>query len=143
MGFDAATVASPLDWNFRPYTEAEGIIDEPTDKQIAAFMHEIKDTLKKVAGDIGGDDFDPENPLAMLAALDTLDLDKVTSIVADMAAPYSRLCSGHPTAAQINKLPMRRRQLFYAWLMREVMSPEAVPAAGMRPVSALPRAVGG
>ena len=58
-------------------------------------------------------------------------------LLGDMAVIFSELCSGKPTAAQINALPVRVRTIFFAWLQGEVMSPEAVTGAGQTQVTPL------
>ena len=74
---------------------------------------------------------DPDaDPEAMLKAVDDLEPDKFVEVMTDLADMHSKLCSGKPSRAQILAVPIRRRFALYAYLQGEVMSPEAVPAAG-------------
>jgi hypothetical protein len=55
-----------------------------------------------------------------------------------MCEVYSGLCSGTPTAESIRQLPMRVRNIFFAWVQQEVMSPEPVSPGGNAEVRSLP-----
>lgn len=145
--FVAAGVVDPLEWTFEPHVQAHGVISEPTDDQIADFFKEIRkitaEARKHVeaTGKAVDDLADADDPSEAIAALD--DTEVVLGMHQRLAQVYADLCSGDPSQEQILKLPMRIRTIFYAWLQREVMTPEAVPAAGNSQVTTLRSAAGG
>jgi hypothetical protein len=140
--FSAESVVEALDFSFKPYTDAEGTIREPSDKQIASFLTGIKRVVKE-SEDKLPKDVDPEDPASVMGALDDLDPEDMVSLMGKMAGLYADLCSGHPTKTQILALPMRVRQQFFQWLQTEVMSPEAGPGAGRVQTGSPLRAVAG
>ena len=135
-GFVAEGVVEPLAWDFNPYVKANGVIPEPTDTQIAAFLRETKDIFQKAQADIPAD-LDLDDPVAVLKAIDDLDPGAQVEAMKQMAEVYSNLCSGTPTAKQIAELPMRVRSVFFNWLQSEVMSPEAATGGGQAQVTPL------
>lgn len=133
--FRAEGVVEALDWDFAPYVNARGTIPEPTDRQIAEFLTGVKKVVKDAEADVPADVTDPA---AVLSALDELDPDKTIEAAGKMCAVYSGLCSGTPTAEQIQALPMRVRTIFFTWLQDEVMNPEAAGPGGNGQVRTLP-----
>lgn len=143
-GFKAEGVVEALDYDFRPYVNASGTIKEPSDRQIADFLATVKTVIKEAQEEGGGlPDVPGDDPAALLQAMDDLDPEIVTRLMAKMTSAYSALCSGKPTATQIASLPMRIRQVFFNWLQSEVMSPEVVTGAGSGQLKALPTAAAG
>jgi hypothetical protein len=145
-GFDAGKAVSPLDYTLKPYIDVAGRLKEPSDRQIADFLDGIKSLFKQAqdAGLEGLEEADAQkDPNALIDALDQLSGDAVVEMFETMAAMYGELCSGVPSKDQLLQLPLRVRGAFYQWVQNEVINPEAAPAAGMRPVSTLPRAAGG
>ena len=140
-GFEAQGVVEALDWDFNPYVAARGTIPEPTDNQIAAFLTGVKATIKEVEADLP-DGITENDPVALLAMMEDLDPAKTIEQIGKMAEIYSALCSGTPTVEQIMALPMRVRNIFFAWLQAEVMSPEAASPGGNGQVTKLPTARG-
>jgi hypothetical protein len=140
--FNAAGVVEGLDYEFEAFVPGcNGTIREPTDTQITAFLTErqkinaearrqIEAAGKAIeaAGESG-------NPEEAIAALD--DTEAALEMHRRTADAYAALCSGAPSAADILRLPMRIRVLFYAWLSKEVMNPEAVPGGGSSQVKTL------
>lgn len=139
-GFKAEGVVEALDWDFAPYVAARGTIPEPTDTQIAEFLTGIKAVVKEVQADIP--DMEATDPAALLQAMEDLDPAKTIEAVGKMCGVYAALCSGTPTAEQIQALPMRIRTIFFTWLQAEVMSPEVVSPGGNGQVRSLPTARG-
>jgi hypothetical protein len=147
-GFNAATVVEALDYTFEPFVPGcHGTIKEPSDEQIAEFMDAMKALfaegsqagLKELKRDSQG----TPDPEAMLAGLDALSPADTVAMMKKMNAIFAALCSGKPTAIQIGKLPLRRRAAFFAWLQREVVSPEAGTGAGNGQLIRLPSAAAG
>jgi hypothetical protein len=145
-GFNAATVVTPLDYDFRTPDNPKGkygVVKEPTDRQIADYMTGIKTLTKDLkeklpdAFTTGGD----VEITALFMAVDDLDPEVVIAFHQGMAGLFAELCSGEPSKADILEVPIRIRVMFYAWLQREVMSPEAAPGGGSN-VTMLPARAG-
>lgn len=126
MGFDAGTVVKPLEWTFVKITGDEadqGTIKEPTDKAINAHFKETARIMRELLAAVQLQDQKDVSQQQLLVALadlpeDTdLGLDKMDDMI---TRAYSKLCSGSPSVAQLNKLPRRIRLHFYAWLMGEL-----------------------
>lgn len=143
--FTAATAAEALEYDFAPYTDAKGTIPEPSDKKIGDFLAGLKDVFGEAqkAGIEAMDGLNPDDPAAVVGALDSLDPTKIVSVMADMAKLYADLCSGKPNLTQIQRLPLRIRVRFFAWLMTEVVRPEAGMPGGNGQVIVLPHAAAG
>jgi hypothetical protein len=135
-GFKAEGVVEPLEYDFNPYVKAKGVIPEPTDAQIAAFMRGIKEVFQEAQKDLPGA-LDMDDPVAVLAAIDNLDPGAQVEAMTKMAEVYAKLCSDTPTQEEITGLPMRVRTIFFTWLRDEVMSPEAAPGDGNAQVTNL------
>lgn len=126
--FDAGAVVEPLAWDFTAFKAGKGVIPEPSDERIAAFMKAMMAVAQqegtaelKALADAGDDE---EKMLAAIAALP----EDVMSGSKAMIAPYAGLCGGSPTKEQIAKLPPRVRFAFFTWLAGE-LRPEASSAA--------------
>lgn len=147
-GFNAATVVEPLDYTFEPFVPGcKGTIEEPGDEQIAGFMNAMKELFAEGSQqgleELGRDSSGTPDTAAMVEALDALSPTETVAMMKKMNAIFSDLCSGHPTAAQIGKLPLRRRSAFFAWLQSEVIRPEAGTGAGNGQLIKLPAAAAG
>jgi len=142
-GFNAATVVEPLDWTFEPYVPgAKGVIKEPGDKQITAYLKGLKQLTADVQAKVPTVEADAD-PVDLMTAIDDLDPEIVAEMTEKMAAICADLCSGDPSKETILALPPRRRIMFYGWLQAEVMNPEAAPGAGNAQVTTLRSAVAG
>lgn len=136
--FDAGSVVEPLDYDFTtvkgyPHRKAKGVIPEPTDQQVAKLIGSLRDAMtdaKSLAGDDSTEVQDFSDPAAFLGQLDGYDPEKFLSVYASVAKAYADLCSGSPSLEEITALPMRVRLRFFAWLMQEVVAPEAGPGVG-------------
>lgn len=141
--FDAGSVVERLEFTFEPFHDARGIVPEPNDRQIADFLSGMKDVIKSAEGLAKLGDVDPNDPQAMLDAMNSLDGDDYVTVMQQMCALFSKLCSGMPSAETLIQVPLRPRRLFFEWIQQEVLTPEAGPAAGTQPVPIRPQAVGG
>lgn len=141
--FDAGSVVEPLECKLKPYTDFDDAIPEPSDKQVGVFLRGLREIMADARELSGADLTAGTDPNEVVKALDVLDPEKFVEITSRWAALYADLCSGRPSKAQILAVPLRRRQLFYAWLQEEVLSPEAGPGAGNGQAPRLPlRAAG-
>jgi hypothetical protein len=142
-GFDAASVVEPLEYKFGKFVKGcDGVTPEPDDKIIAQFVDDLKKIIDKAKSQLPME-VDTDDPAAVMAAISSLESDNFMEVAEDMAAVYAGLTQGQPSAEDMLALPPRVRNLYYAWLQHEVMSPEAVPAAGTRAGNPPLRAVGG
>lgn len=138
-GFDAGTVVEPLDYTFEPYVPGcKGSVKEPDDKQIAGYMAGTRQMISDFRGRLPDEVLGGGGGItAVLDAVETLDVGVLTDFTEAMAEVAAALCSGRPSKEDILGLPPRRRAHFYAWLQREVMSPEAAPGGGKSQVKNL------
>lgn len=140
-GFNAETVVEPLDYDFRTKDNPDarhGTIREPSDRQIADYMAGIKQLVRDFQGKL------PESLVAgdadaasLTDATEDLDPEIVMELNGALATLLAALCSDEPSREDILRLPPRIRAHFYAWLQREVMSPEAAPGGGRAQVKTL------
>ena len=135
-GFKAESVVEALDYDFKPFVQVSGTIPEPTDRQIADFLGDMKSLFKEIESDLPqGVNLDDMG--SVMSAMDELDTEVTIKITGKMCEVYAKLCSGTPSEAQIRELPPRIRQIFFSWLQQEVMAPEAVTGAGQTQVTPL------
>lgn len=146
MGFKAEGLCEALDYDFSPFVDAKGTIDEPMDGQLAAFSEAWRKEIIDSAGEVGAtsiDDLAKMDRDQVLEILQAVDPEKTKATLRRQAEIYSALCSHHPSAAQIMKLPPRYRIKFYRWLTEKVVNPEAATGGGNGQVLTLPSAVAG
>ena len=145
-GFNAGEVVERLPYTLKPFADEAGDIPEPSDQMIADFMAAIRDLYKnsaavKVATGVTEDE--NLSPAKMLEALNSLDPQDIVTFHQDMAKLYSALCQGKPSAEGLLAVPLRGRQIFYAWISDEVVNPEARTGDGIAPVIKLNAAARG
>jgi hypothetical protein len=141
--FDSGSVVEPLDYSFEKHIPGcKGTVQEPTDKQIAKYLADVKKMSAEMKASLP-EGIDADDPMELLAAMETLDTDIVLKMHDTLAGIYASLCSGEPSKATLLKLPARIRVMFYAWLQQEVMAPEAAPGGGMASVKQLRPAAAG
>lgn len=132
--FNAGTVVEPLDYDFRTKDNPNGkygTVKEPTDRQLAEYLAGVKNLVAQFKGQI------PEGLITgnpdvgeLMDAVEDLDPEIVVTFHASLAGLFAELCSGEPSREDIIGLPIRIRGMFYTWLQREVMAPEAAPGGG-------------
>lgn len=137
-GFQAQGVVEALDYDFNPYVAEKGTIPEPTDTQIAEFLSGMKTVIKEARDSVPEDLHEEASPESILEALEDVDPEVAIRQMTKMCEVYSALCSGTPSPESIRQLPMRVRNIFFAWLQQEVMAPEAVSPGGNGQVRNLP-----
>lgn len=134
MGFDAATVVEPLDWDFTKFDAGQGIVPEPADRAIDQFFKDLTAAQKKIMEKAGlpwGKDVTPERLLVAIADLPEESTVGIADYMAELNKVFAKLCKQQPSAAQLAKLPLRIRLRFFVWLVRE-LRPEDFGAASMR-----------
>lgn len=132
MKFEAAHVVEPLEYDFRPYVDVHGSIDEPMDAAINKFSVAWRKEIIAAAKEVGGD---PEAIAKMsqteyLETLEKIDPEKTQATIRRQAELFSQLCGGRPSPAQLMHLPPRVRLRFFRWLNDEVLNPEVETGAG-------------
>jgi hypothetical protein len=143
--FDATTILDPIKVRLLPYADFDGIIPEPSDADIGAFIAGIKElsgneALARMGLVPGADMSDPEQAVK---AAEGLDPEEFVKAMDRMTGLFALLTGGQPTKEQIQALPIRKRIAFFIWLQSEVMRPEAETPAGDGEVTILPSPAGG
>ena len=130
-GFDADGIVEPLDFTLRPYVDVSGTITEPTSLQVQAFQTAVAQEVERGRRElgIGGGDEEMTND-QFLVILGKIDPERTKAQVKRQAEIHAALCSGKPTAAQLQKLPHRIMSAFSKWLSEELLNPEAKAGAG-------------
>lgn len=124
--FDAGSYGT-LRYDFKRFGGVQGIIPDPSDEQIEAFMVRLREVAREFGDEeatVDVDTADADELNAMLEG-DGLRLADAQRAVCDA---ISELCQGSPNADQLLRLPFRVRQGFMAWLQRKLLSPEASAA---------------
>lgn len=129
-GFVADGIVEPLDFDLNPYTDVKGTITEPTSLQVQAFQTAVAKEMARGRRELGiGGDEKMTND-KFIEFLGKIDPERTKAEVKRQAEIHSALCSGKPTAAQLQKLPHRIMAAFSKWLSEELLTPEASAGAG-------------
>jgi hypothetical protein len=119
--FDAGQYGT-LRYDFKKFGGVQGIIPDPSDEMLEAFMRRLRD----IAKEYGADDIDENATAEQLQDLMEEDENlRLADAQKDQAEAVSELCQGSPNAEQLMALPFRVRQGFMRWLQRKLMDPEA------------------
>lgn len=126
--FNAADAVEPLEYEFRPYSEAKGVVPEPTDDQVAEFYANLGKTLENALGDDdrlqGVDLTDPTQVGRLFLTLTADDHKKMSKSLLEL---HAAVCGGQPSLEELEVLPYRLRQAFYGalqgWLRPEASKP--------------------
>lgn len=134
--FNAGSVVDPLDYDFTAFNGGKGTIAEPTDAQVGDFMQGMRDLMREAREITGaaGVDMSDATLAELGVALDQLDSEVYQDFARKMGRLHAGLCGAQPTYEDIMAVPVRIRNLFFAWLSGEVMNPEAKSGAGKGPV---------
>jgi hypothetical protein len=117
-GFNASKAVDKMEWDFRPYVDAKGVIPEPTDEQLARFQ---KEQARLGAQALEDSELSAEEYLKKQAEIDE---EVLLKNVRETAELFAAICSNTPSVEEIMKLPMRQRSAFYGWV-RESLTPKA------------------
>lgn len=125
--FKAADALEPLEFDFRPYSDAQGEVPEPTDDLVAAFYVGLANTLKITLGDERLEGFDLNRPEDIGRLFTTLSADEHKQLYTAMLDLHAEVCGGSPSTDDVAALPYRLRQAFYGavqgWLRPEASRP--------------------
>jgi hypothetical protein len=149
-GFTAAGIVEPLDYDFTAipgFAEFKGTIKEPSQPQVATYLKAARDEVKRITDSVNsaddGDASGGTGVVAMLADMSFRAESLGPEALKRQAQFISALCSGSPSAAQLQKIPHRFMVAFVQWLSKEVLDPEAAAGAGNAQVLNLPSAAAG
>jgi hypothetical protein len=138
--FDVNGIVEGLECNLKPHADFEGLIPEPTDRQVGEFLAGLKDAMRESREKAATrQEVDVNDPEQVARAVDEMDPEEFVRTAEVMASLYSALCSGTPTKEQILSVPRRARLAFYRWVQGEVLNPEAVTPAGKTQDVTLPQ----
>jgi hypothetical protein len=140
MGFDAAIVVQPLDWDFSAFGGGKGVVPEPSDKAIDTLFKDLAKVTQEMLSKAGvtelAQDASAEQVMQSLSDLpDGLGIEKMVS---GFTKAFAKMCQNQPSAIQLNKLPMRVRMRFYIWLIQEIR-PEADGVGSINQLNGMPR----
>jgi hypothetical protein len=149
-GFTAAGIVEPLEYDFTAipgFAELRGTIKEPSQAQVSTYLKAAREEVKRLTESVnsagGGDAFGGTGVAAVLADMSFRAESLGPEALKRQAQFISALCSGSPSAAQLQKIPHRFMVAFVQWLSKEVLDPEAAAGAGNGQVLSLPSAVAG
>jgi hypothetical protein len=126
MPFVAETAVQPLDYNFRPYLQANGTTPEPSDKEIRRFQLRIAASAKKAMGDRKIDTTDPNAVVHFVLHMSEDDYGLVND---EMIEATAELTKGFPSLEQISALPGRIQRAYILSLQEDLTNPEPVRPA--------------
>lgn len=118
--FNAATAVEAVEYDFKPYVDAEGIIPEPSKEQVETFFDRIKNMHRLVAR--------VERDITNAAEVSNEELEKVVAelpegeinkMKSELSIYIADLTSNQPTVEQIDGLPYRVFTAFMVHLMTE------------------------
>ena len=128
--FNAGSVIEPMSYDFTAYGGGEGIIPEPSTKQVETMFNDIRRlvlTLKEEVKDISGVDItNLENastddvPEEAVKALETMGESLMSKQQDALAAILAQVCSDRPNQLELTQLPYRVFAAFQKWLMGEI-----------------------
>jgi hypothetical protein len=126
--FDAGQYGT-LRYDFKKFGGVQGIIPDPSDEQIEAFMRRLREIAKEFGAD-DAEDLDLDNATAeeLSALLEDDSNLRIAEAQQTLCDAYGELCQGSPDATALLALPLRVRQGFMQWLQRKLLSPEASAA---------------
>ena len=116
MAFDASVQVVPLDYDFTMFVPgAQGTIPEPTEQQV----HKFERAIQKLSNQYK--DMSTEDMAKYLENVTEEEYNKNREASLDAA---EIVCGKTPSREEIDALPMRIKQKFYGWLVRELLRPE-------------------
>lgn len=125
--FDAGQYGT-LRYDFKKFGGVQGIIPDPSDEQIEAFMRGMRDSAKEFGQDdsIDVDSLSAEELQDLMEDDANLRLQEAQDRVCEL---LGELCGGSPSKEQLLALPLRVRTGFMRWIQEKLMDPESSAAA--------------
>lgn len=132
MGFDAADIVEPLDYNFDTlarrypglYPALDGVsgtVPEPSDEMVQRFQRDFAGATADLIPE-GVDTNDRAALARVMRDMDDAVYKKSEDALLDALAALTR---GQPTREQMGALPYRMKREFIKWLTNELMNPES------------------
>lgn len=124
-----ADAIEKIDWNFRPYVEADGVVPEPSTEQVGVFLDTLHALITELAATGEFDDI-PE------ADIEKMKRGEILALAAQkqasnqrfignekLIAAYADLCSNLPSVEQLAALPHRIRERFFNHVRDQFVNP--------------------
>lgn len=141
MGFKAQDAVAALEWNFRPFVDASGTSPEPSDQAINRFRRRYFRVIEAIKGEgmaaLQKMEESADQPVAPavtlrdgLATMEAFltepdaDFEKLQEVTAEISKAVAEVCSDSPNFEQIEALPSRPRQMFFGWIVGQLLLPE-------------------
>ena len=135
--FDPEAVVDPMRFRLKPDGEWR-VVPEPSSVQVQAFLNARRVELDRLQKELaGGEDETVE------ASVKRLSPQAAKAARKRSAKIYADLCSGCPSAEELEEAPHRVYGAFVEWITKEVLDPEAGTGAGDAQVINLPSAAAG
>lgn len=112
--FNADEAVQKLDWSFKPFVDAEGVVPEPSTDRVGAFFDDLRIALDRPEG---------ETPKSVVAFMEQEAADQALFSDEKVLAAYAALCGDSPNADQLRALPHRQRQAFFGWITGQITNP--------------------
>jgi hypothetical protein len=143
MGFKAADAVKALDYDFRPFVDAHGVIPEPSTDRVERFFKDLRQmanevrSLMGVAEKVQDGEISDQDAADVVASMDDSTIANMQEHLIDAVAG---LCGGDrddegnwikdgtPTREQIAELPYRVLATFNAWIGGELRPEQPKPA---------------
>jgi len=126
MGFDASKPNIPtLDYDFRPYVNASGITEEPTEEMVYEFQFAVRDAAQI----LGRESFDPNDQAQVMKFMNSLTKEDMKTINTTIFASLAKLTRGRPSQEDMMALSEKAYRLGQAYigsLLGDIMDPKAV-----------------
>lgn len=121
--FKATEAVEPLDYDMRPYDDAQGTVPEPSNSLVAEFYSKLGKTLEEALGEDRTADVDMTVPEEVGKLFMTLGAEDHEAMYEQLLDLYAKVCGGSPSRDTLAALPYRLRQAFYGavqgWLRPE------------------------
>ena len=111
MGFSAESAVEPLDYDLRPYVDAQGTVPEPTHEQVQALFKALRELVVAAGVDPGA-----SRDEVIQAFADIPEEQQKAQSDATMQAIVD-FCQGSPSKQEIEALPYRPLNAFLGWLV--------------------------
>lgn len=134
-GFNASTAVEALDYDFRPFVEAHGVVPEPSTDQITVYRKAIMDMFEEMIPE-GLDDENQKTVdmihkvVQFLGSDRSEEQEKILHVLADV-------CSDKPSYDELSALPYRHQQAFAGWVSGIFLLP-SMPTPATTPLVAGP-----
>lgn len=126
-GFVLEDELDSLDWDFRPFIEAHGTIEEPSIQRVTQLQKTFQSVFAKaLEAEKDAIEQGNTNEADVLARqIQALTSEEGDEIMKRVIKSVGIVCNGSPSVEQIQKLPWRGRQAFVGWVVGTFLNPES------------------